>query len=865
MSNMSDFTIVDGRLTAYIGPGGDVVVPDGVSSIEGVSSIDRSVFSNANITSITLPSSLKEIGEVAFTDCKSITEIVIPENVDVIKDFAFAGCTNLKSVTLPESMTRIGQGAFYRCESLQEINVPFQIETIEEFAFSSCVSLKEVSIPKTVTAIKREAFKNCKGLERVLLADGLESIGSRAFEGCENLEELVLPDSVSVIEYDAFKECHRLKRINRPTNLCKIGEDAFYGCDSLGDSLADENGMLCIGPLLYQYFGDSPVVSVPEGIQTIGARAFAYNQTLKEIVLPKSIETIGIAAFLQCSNLETAEIPDGVKTIGANAFYKCERLREITIPQSVNSIGRDFLGFCRCEIFLHHWTPECTERLGARVEHVHVEDLSSVPSKYKLQVALNFIRENNDDLSTARAKSHLKYFSSNAGKMVDLVFEHRELLRFLCKNRLIKAKDIDLFKDEVQTWQDRLNDDEGIRLLEAYEKELGDNVDKARAKNGAVADKVSARLSKRDIADGLQGLTFCFVGRIPSYKKVWENRSEIDEYLNHYGAKTTKALNSQTDYVVILDKYEPSADSKTKQAEKLGIKVLTEEEFDHLVGKRFADVEQIIIPSWMDHIPSEAFNSMNGMASRKLQSIVLPDSIHSIGRGAFWHCEHLQEISIPAGVTEIEEFTFCGCKELEKVLLPSGIKSIGRRAFYGCKELSDITVPTGITIGEAAFGECESLADKEGFIVVNGTLVFCSSWSKTIAIPESVKYIGDGVFVEDSYPRRFIDPAEEITFPTGLVGIGRGSFSCCKHLTLVALPEGLERIGEMAFEACRELKRIWIPDSVTSIGKDAFSRCPKLRVLTPGGCYAEQYCNENGIKFTLCDQETAYRKMHPKT
>lgn len=847
-----DFTIVDGILTEYNGSGCDVVVPDGVWKI------DRLAFNSRTITSITLPASLRVIGGHAFSNCIDLTEIVFPDGLESVECYAFSGCSRLKSVVLPKKVTSLGEGAFMKCASLSSAYLPSSISTIGFAMFADCHNLEEIVIPSTVKSIERAAFEGCKCLRRVELPDGLKTIEIDAFAGCENLTEIFIPDSVTVIEIHAFKGCRRLSKVHLPANLSSLGVRAFEMCESLGDCLADENGMLCVGSLLYQYFGNSSVVSIPEGIQTIGAYSFCFNQSLKAVIFPDSVETIGDVAFAHCSSLEFAELPNGVKTIGTMAFFHCENLKKIIIPESVCSIGGRFIEGAPCEVYLHHWFPQCTERLsGSWINHIHIEDLSSAPSKFKLSFALNFIRENNKDLSSPRAKSHLKYLAANSEKLVEPAFDHKELLAFLCENQLIKAKDIDLYIGKALAW----NDSEAHTLLLDYKARIDEKeLKKALKAKNKSQKEVADRAEKRDADIGLRDLTFVFAGRLDTTSRdaVWRSRSDLDEYLEHYGAQTARQVSNKTDYYVILD-YDETGPGKIK-AEALGIKVINEEAFNQLVGKRFPDLEHVIVPDWMDHIPAEAFNNVNALAPRKLKSVVLPDSIQSIGHGAFWHCEHLEEITIPESVTEIEGVAFCGCKELKRVSLPNQLRKIGYRAFWGCTKLSEISVPEATEIGEEAFGDCELLTDKNGFVIINGTLVYCSGWNKTVAIPEGVKSIGNRVFMEESWPRKYTEPLEEISFSFGLESIGEYSFSSCNGLTVVTLPKGLEMIRQFAFAYCRELKRIWIPETVKEIGKDAFARCHKMRIYAPEGSYAEQYAKEAGIKFTKCDRESFLEK-----
>ena len=102
--------------------------------------------------------------------CKSLTEVVLPDTLISINDFAFDFCTKLTDITLPDSLTTICVGAFYQCNSLTELTIPESVTTISDYTFDSCYALTEVTIPKTVTAIGESAFYGCGALTDIYYA-----------------------------------------------------------------------------------------------------------------------------------------------------------------------------------------------------------------------------------------------------------------------------------------------------------------------------------------------------------------------------------------------------------------------------------------------------------------------------------------------------------------------------------------------------------------------------------------------------------------------------------------------------------------------------------------------------------------------
>jgi len=96
-----------------------------------------------------------------------LTELVIPDTVTKINDYAFYRCTRLKSITIPDSVTSIGGSAFYGCTSLTSITIPDSVTSIGDFMFGYCTSLTSITIPDSVTSIGKYAFYNCKSLKTI--------------------------------------------------------------------------------------------------------------------------------------------------------------------------------------------------------------------------------------------------------------------------------------------------------------------------------------------------------------------------------------------------------------------------------------------------------------------------------------------------------------------------------------------------------------------------------------------------------------------------------------------------------------------------------------------------------------------------
>lgn len=211
---------------------------------------------------------VKRIGKSAFRNCNQLTEIVLPEGLEVIGDTAFYGCTQLKQISLPKSVSQIGayaykgcplqgtldlmnikdigEGAFEGCTGLTSVVLPENLLRIEASLFQGCTGLTVVNIPQCVTTIGTSAFASCSRLQSVSIPDEVERIEDYAFKGCSNMKHLAIGNSVKKIGVEAFGECRRLKSLSIPASVDSI-LSSFVDCDSVSSlELKDGNRPILI-------------------------------------------------------------------------------------------------------------------------------------------------------------------------------------------------------------------------------------------------------------------------------------------------------------------------------------------------------------------------------------------------------------------------------------------------------------------------------------------------------------------------------------------------------------------------------------------------------------------------------------------
>ena len=567
---MSDFRIKKGVLVEYTGKGGDVVIPDSVTSI----------------------------GEKAFWVCSNLTSITIPNSVTSIGESAFAGCSGLTSISIPDSVTSIGKFAFCGCNGLTDQT---GLVIVRGVLYSYEGDAAEIEIPDSVTSIGDEAFEGCSSLTSIALPDSVTSIGNNAFEGCSSLTSIALPDSVTSIGNGAFLDCNSLTSINIPDSVMSIGEEAFFGCEGL----ADQNGMVIIRNVLHYYKGNATSIEIPDTVTSIGIEAFMRCSSLTSITIPNSVTSIGEGAFSGCSSLTSITIPDSVTSIGEDVFSGCSSLTSITIPDSVTSIGFGAFSYCRsltsitipdsvtsigysafdnC-INLENFT--CPSPLASQLKNalletrtpsiIHFPNISDLSTQFRPNAAVGFA-EDNRDCTDENGKAYVKYIKANVAKLVGLAIEHPALFYLMLREKLISAKDLEAF---TKTVQDSGNTELIAAILDYANSGVSEE-DKAKVqqKKETLDTNVTNFLFDAEQIEQISGKTFAVTGKL----KTFASRDELKACLDACGATLTEKLSYDVNY--LITNTPDSGTAKNREAESLGIPRITEAQFNKMVGRK---------------------------------------------------------------------------------------------------------------------------------------------------------------------------------------------------------------------------------------------------------------------------------------
>ncbi len=627
------FEIENGVLKKYTGTATEVVIPEGVTSI----------------------------GDYAFIGCSSLTEVVIPERVTSIGDYAFADCSSLSGMTLPKGLISIGYEAFCGCSGLEYIkveegNAVFDsrgncnavIDTESNMLIRGC---KNTIIPEDVTGIGKQAFCRCTSLTGIVIPEGVTGIGSGAFYECTNLEEINIPEGVAVLEANTFNGCESLKKIALPEGVKSIQGFSFQRCFSL-EEINIPASVEEIGPA-FDACRSLSNITIPRGVASIASGAFSGCSSLeyikveegnavydsrencnaiiekesgillaggKNTVIPEGVTSIGRSAFLG-SGLSKISIPKGVTMIERDAFQYCSSLTEISISESVAEIQS--YAFQGCSSLMEIAVPESVTIIGRNAFAGCNEEL--VIFGKKGSYAETYANENNIKFSStgmALPPIGKKTISSNNVSLSQNSYTYDGK----AKKPTVTVKDGS--KTLVQ------NTD----YIVSYSKNIN-------------AGTAKVKITGKGNYEGTVTKNFTITVKKGTSHKVGSYQYKVTgtSTVSVTGIKNNKATKV-----------------KIPKTVKIG-------------GKDFK----------VTAIGSKAFKD-----NKKITSIEIGDNVRAIGVSAFEGCTKLSKATLGKGISEISGNAFKSCNKLGTITIQSTkLKKVGRNALKGIKPTAKIKVP----------------------------------------------------------------------------------------------------------------------------------------------------------------------------
>ena len=288
-------------------------IPSKIRGMNVIGIMDEAFKNCTEFTGITIPTTVKWIGNSAFEGCSNVTYISIPSsyNLTTIGDYAFKNCSSISEITIPSSVTSVGKAIFSGTTNLGKVEYHTDAIPATPFTTDTHISIVEFG-GETLHA----EVLNFSQIGTLTLLGSVKTIGDGALMSCSKLEKVTFGSNVKSIGNNAFAGCGSLKSIEIPDSVTHIGESAFAQCVSLTS------------------------VTLPSKITAIELNTFQFCSSLKSITIPSNVTIIKEGAFSYCTQLKTATFPASLKTIEQLAFMNCNALTKINYAGSSSDWGK---------------------------------------------------------------------------------------------------------------------------------------------------------------------------------------------------------------------------------------------------------------------------------------------------------------------------------------------------------------------------------------------------------------------------------------------------------------------------------------------------------------------------------------------
>ena len=742
--------------------------------------------------------------------------------ITAIPKEAFSSCTALISITIPENVTNINYEAFSSCSSLASIKLPTALTEIGEKAFEYCSSLTSIDIPGSVETIGPRAFRGCKGFVTMVIPNGVKNLGAGVFRECTNLAFVSFPGSVTSIGIEFFKDCPALEALTVDDNNATF--ESPQGSNAIIEKASKTLVLGC------------KTTVVPADVEHIGEYAFINCTGLTSIVFPDGLTSIELKAFQSCTALTSITLPANVSSIGKDAFSVCSGLTYITaLRETPAELSKSvFPTTSNITLYVPAGCKDAYQTAwGTFKEIVELTDGASFVVSYPFGNITYKILSNTD------LTCEVSYSWSLTGEVVipssvngyrvigigALAFEEEEdftsivipsSITYMRDRAFRRTYPESVYISDLEAWCNIDFDgtiSNPINGCNLYVN--GELVTDLVIPNSITAIKPYAFCYCKSITSvtlhenvvsigeaafaGISGLTSVTVGAsepVAITSDVFTNQANATLYVPAGSRAAYKAADNWKEFKNIFEMTPPGVIISFADA---NVKALCVAEWDTNGDGELSEAEAAAVTDL-----GQVFEYNTSIKSfDELQYFTGLTSI-----AAFFSCKNLSSVVLPNSVTSIGGYAFCDCKGLSSLIIPNSVTSIGESAFDGCSGLTSLTIPNSVTrIEYYAFSGCTGLT--------------------SITIPNGVIFIDESTF-ESCWN------LTSVTIPNSVVSIGNTAFSDCSSLTSITIPNSVTNIGNQAFSGCSSLASVTIPNSVFVIGDYAFSGCDNLTSVTVG-------------------------------
>ncbi|MDE6581475.1 MAG: leucine-rich repeat protein [Duncaniella sp.] len=612
-------------------------------------------------------------------------------------------------------------------------------------------------------------------------------------------------------------------------------------------------------------------------VTSIAKEVFRNNKVIESVVMPNSITSIGTAIFYGCTALVNAELSNSLTTLSASLFYNCTSLKYIHIPEVVETIGSyAFYGTSMISITLPSSVKTLENNSFYNVPIDVVVILSrdiSIPSTafykpngyypseifYPLNVTWPYTKYGNgyyfqydpDDVVFEEgilynSDKTTVYCISNWFQDVKLPNTVKEIGSYAAYSNLrLEHITIPNSVTEIGNYAFAYAKNLSSVELSTQLETIGNYAfQSTNISNLNILELPNIKAIGYQILSGSAGLTtleFVLLGRNASWQSnSFSGCTGIKKFMYPSTKSKPSFTGVPTTAYVPYTPYENltgvhvEGDLVYNGDNSILVAMMpdySEAEFEvpntvTTIGSGAfvgcTGLESVTIPSTVTSIGDYAFQNLT-----KLGSLSLPASIETIGNYAFDGCTGIaSDLAISEKVTSIGNYAFRNCSKATGLSLPASLENIGTYAFYGCAGItSDLVIPSSVTsLGNYAFYGCSSIPSVKiaaNIAELPGNVFYNCSSLTTANLPGNLTNIGASAFYNCS-------KLGEVNLPETLTTINGSAFYNCKELNNITLPDGLTTLGTNAFYGCTSLEAINIPEKITTIPNYAFQNCSAL-------------------------------------
>ena len=781
-------------------------------------------YDNLALEELNLSGDNVSIGDNAFNNCNKLKTVNLKSGIKSIGSYAFRDCTVLDDIKLCSELETIGAYAFYNCGNLQSIEIPDNVTKIDNNTFENCSSLKSVSIGKSCTTISATAFNNATKLEKITVSADNEKYSSvdGALLNKEKTSiilypksksgEFVIPDTVTSIADRAFSSCPNLTKITIGANVESVGAYAFSSCSALTDVVFKDSTIKKKVIGLYAFYNCQALSNVDFGnaVTSIGSFAFMIDKSLESIEFPDSLESIGRCAF-SCydygttgsyfaSNLKSVKFGSGLKSIADYAFYENRALNTVKFTGvALTSIGRESF----CNIAITELDLSGTDTSIDREAFYNCNSLETVKLSGVKTIGQNAFY-NCRKLTSVELSENLTTIESGA---------------FQC---CVALKNIDI-PNKVT----KLNDNTFSNCSSLKNVSIGSgctSISTTAFDGTSPIDRITVSEDNKNytVVDGV--LYNKDMTTLVLYPKNRSGEFAVPDTV-------TTIANSAFDSSPNLTKVTIGKNVKTIGASAFGecksLKTVIFEDSD-TVQKTICDYAFYKCPV--------------------LTTVDFGNAVKSIGNYAFYSCQSLNKLDFSKNsVKTIGDYAFTVCKSLESIEFPDSLESIGYGAFsantngyrgsYVASSLKSVKFGRGLkSIADYAFYENRQLNTVK---FTGDALTSIGYWSFcNIAITELDLSGTDASINMYAFPHC---TSLETVKLSGVKTIGSNAFDYCTSLENVNIGNDVERIASNSFYYNTNLKQLVLGKGLNSIDSTAFSGYKDLTVYCYEGTYGHEY------------------------